>query len=62
MSAGMYGGFRRSTYIESAQLGVRILVAYASFERAHRLLGINGFGSNDVGNLEVEGYIFSKIL
>ena len=39
---------------------VRILVAYASFEGAHSLLRIDGLGSNDIGNLEVEGNIFSR--
>lgn len=50
------GGY---TYVQCAQLCVRILVAYASFEGAHSLLGIDGLRSNDIGNLEVEGNIFS---
>ena len=50
------------TYIERAQLGVGILVAYASFEGAHSLLRIDGLGSNDIGNLEIECNILSRIL
>jgi hypothetical protein len=52
----------RWTYIKSAQLGVWILVAYASFEGAHSLLGVDGLGSNDIGNLKVESNVFSRTL
>jgi hypothetical protein len=47
------------TYVQCAQLYIRILVVYASFEGAHSLLGIDGLGSNDIGDLEIESNVFS---
>ena len=43
-------------------MGVGILVAYASFQRSHGLLGIDGLGANGIGDLEIEGNILSTFL
>jgi hypothetical protein len=46
-------------YVECTQLGIRVLVVDALFERAHSLLGLYCFGPDDVRDLEVEGDVFT---
>lgn len=49
----------KKAYIEGAKLGVGILVAYASFEGAHGILRWDSFRAYDIGDLEVEGNVFT---
>ena len=45
---------RRCSYVERAQLGIGVLVAYALLQGAHGLLGLDCLGSDDIRYLEVE--------
>jgi hypothetical protein len=45
-------------YLQSRKLDIRVLVSYALLERAHRLLGLNSLGANNIGNLEILSYVF----
>ena len=47
------------TDVESAELSVRILVAYPPFEGAHSILRRHRLRAYEVRNLEIEGNIFS---
>lgn len=47
--------------MEGAELRVGVLVADASLERSHGLLGRHGFGPDDVGDFEVEGDVLPGI-
>jgi hypothetical protein len=47
------------TDVERAELCIRILVAYAPFEGTHSILRRHRFRAYDIGDLEVEGNIFS---
>jgi hypothetical protein len=49
----------KKTYIKGAKLGVGILVAYAPFEGAHGILRGDSFRAYDIGDLEVEGNVFT---
>jgi hypothetical protein len=49
----------KKTDIKGAKLGVGILVAYAPFEGAHGVLRRDGFRAYDIGDLEVEGNVFT---
>ena len=52
-------GGRAGTYVQSAQLGIWVLVVDAFFKRAHRLLWLNRLGADDIGYLKVEGDVLS---
>lgn len=51
-------GLLAGTYVECAELSIGVLVADAFLEGAHCLLRRNGLGPDDIGNLEVESYVF----
>lgn len=57
------GRMRRGAqpYVQSTELGVGVLVADALLERAHGLLGLDRLGSDNVGDLEVEGDVFAVV-
>ena len=48
------------TDVEGAELVVWILVAYAPFKGAHRLLRADRFGPYEIRDFEVEGNILPK--
>jgi hypothetical protein len=52
-------GRAAEAYVQGAELGVRVLVVDALFERAHGLFGLYRLRSDDVGDLEVEGDVFT---
>lgn len=61
MMSMMAAGARQGghAYVQGAQLGVWVLVADALLERAHSLFGRDGLGSDDIGDFEVESYVFT---
>ena len=59
-SRGKARGWRGGEpYVQSTQLGIRVLVVDALLQRAHGFLGLHRLGSDDVGDLEVEGDVFT---
>lgn len=47
------------SYVQGAQLGVWILVADALLEGAHGIFGRHRLGADDIGDLEVQSYVFT---
>lgn len=52
----------RDTYIQSTELEVRILIAYAPLQGAHSFLWLNGFRPNDVRDFEIQGNVLSVLI